>query len=252
MAATPPEVPAQRARRQTLLTPITTKLVVVLGHSSCGAVTAAVESYLAPKKYAEIAFTHALRSLVDRIQTAVRGAASALERIGGNRVSRRTDYRAALLERAVNLNAAITAYDVQRELKLPLGSDTRVVYGVFDRAGQCVRSHPTKELPIFAEVPTGPDDFSKIAIQIARSALARPTARRNARRAREATQGQGMHYEVRTAEALVATPARASPCLLSAALDADRMIFTTPRDDSAHARIARCSMTLGSVVSWRS
>ena len=52
------------------------KLVVVLGHTTCGAVSAAVDSYLAPKNYAEIAFTHALRSLVDRIQTAVRGAAT--------------------------------------------------------------------------------------------------------------------------------------------------------------------------------
>ena len=59
------------------------KLLVVLGHSTCGAVSAAVDSYLAPKNYAEIAFTHALRSLVDRIQTAVRGAAQALDGVGG-------------------------------------------------------------------------------------------------------------------------------------------------------------------------
>ena len=49
------------------------KLLVVLGHSGCGAVSAAVESYLSPQDYPEIAFTHALRSLVDRIQIAVRG-----------------------------------------------------------------------------------------------------------------------------------------------------------------------------------
>ena len=100
------------------------RLVVVLGHSSCGAVTAAVDSYLAPNNYAEIGFTHALRSLLDRIHTAVRGAASALERVGGSRVVRRTDYRDVLLEAAVFLNAAITAYDVQRELKTPPANDT--------------------------------------------------------------------------------------------------------------------------------
>ena len=49
------------------------KLVVVLGHTGCGAVSAAVETYLSPKDYAAIAFTHALRSLVDRIMIAVRG-----------------------------------------------------------------------------------------------------------------------------------------------------------------------------------
>ena len=40
------------------------KLLVVLGHSTCGAVSAAVDSYLVPKDYSSIAFTHALRSLV--------------------------------------------------------------------------------------------------------------------------------------------------------------------------------------------
>ena len=92
------------------------KLLVVLGHSTCGAVSAAVDSYLAPKDYASIAFTHALRSLVDRIQVAVRGAATALERVQGTGTSRHPSYRAALVETAVYLNAAITAYDVRREL----------------------------------------------------------------------------------------------------------------------------------------
>ena len=91
------------------------KLVLVLGHSSCGAVTAAVESYLAPRNYAEIAFTHSLRSLVDRIQTAVRGAARAC----GSSTSAATasrgvlDIARRLVEAAVYLNTAITAYDVR-------------------------------------------------------------------------------------------------------------------------------------------
>jgi carbonic anhydrase len=154
------------------------KLVVVLGHSSCGAVTAAVDSYLAPKNYAEIGFTHALRSLLDRIHIAVRGAASALEQVGGSRVSRRSDYREALLEAAVFLNAAITAYDVQRELKIPPANDTRVVYGVFDLVIQHLRSHPRQESPIFADTPTGAEDLSQVADAIAASILGeRPVAR---------------------------------------------------------------------------
>jgi len=160
------------------------KLVVVLGHSSCGAVTAAVGSYLAPKNYAEIAFTHALRSLVDRIHTAVRGAASALERVGGGRVARRADYRAALMELAVYMNAAITAYDVQRELKVSSAGEIRVVYGVFDLVAQRVRSQPRKDLPIFAGVPRGPDEFNEIGNQIARAILGQRISRPKARRAR--------------------------------------------------------------------
>ena len=149
------------------------KLVVVLGHSTCGAVSAAVDSYLAPKNYAEIAFTHALRSLVDRIQTAVRGAAHALERVGGASIRAHPEYRDALIETAVYLNAAITAYDVQREIKIPAESDTRVVYSVFDLVDQRVRSHPAKDASIFAEVPGGPEDFGELGTEIATAVLGR-------------------------------------------------------------------------------
>jgi carbonic anhydrase len=160
------------------------KLVVVLGHSSCGAVTAAVESYLTPKNYAEIALTHALRSLVDRIHTAVRGAASALERVGGKKIARRPDYREILIESAVFLNAAITAFDVQRELKLPPVKDIRVVYGVFDLVAQHIRSHPKKSDAIFANAPGGPEDFNRVALEIAKTLLDGQEGRRAARRAR--------------------------------------------------------------------
>jgi carbonic anhydrase len=149
------------------------KLVVVLGHSACGAVSAAVDSYLSPKNYAEIAFTHALRSLVDRIQTAVRGAANALERVGGPSVAHSPEYRDALIETAVYLNAAVTAYDVQREIRIPSASDTRVVYSVFDLVAQRVQAHPAKDASIFAPVPSGPDDFNDLGTEIATAVLTR-------------------------------------------------------------------------------
>jgi carbonic anhydrase len=154
------------------------KLVVVLGHSTCGAVSAAVDSYLSPKNYAEIAFTHALRSLVDRIQTAVRGAAGALKRVGGASIAGTPEYRDALIETAVYLNAAITAYDVQREIKQPSTSETRVVYSVFDLVDQSVRSRPAKDASPFADVPDGPEAFSDLGTEIAtgvlRGRLSRP------------------------------------------------------------------------------
>ncbi len=120
------------------------KLLMVLGHSTCGAVSAAVNSYLAPKDYASIAFTHALRSLIDRIQVAVRGAATALERAAGASASQHPGYRAAMIETAVYLNAAITAYDVRREVDRIVadGSAPVVVYGVFDLVRQRVGALP--------------------------------------------------------------------------------------------------------------
>jgi carbonic anhydrase len=147
------------------------KLVLVLGHTNCGAVGAAVDSYLTPKNYAEIAFTHSLRSLVDRIQTAVRGAASALHGVAGASVTDHPDYREMLIEAAVYLNAAVTAYDVQREIKAPRAGDTRVVYSVFDLVNQRVRSQPEKESAVFADVPGGPDDFSSLGTKIATAVM---------------------------------------------------------------------------------
>ena len=156
------------------------KLLVVLGHSTCGAVSAAVDSYLVPKDYSSIAFTHALRSLVHRIQVAVRGAATALERVRGISVSRHPSYRTALIETAVYLNAAITAYDVRRELDRLTTADTRVVYGVFDLVEQRVRGRPALDaastagpIPIFSDVPRGPEDFSEVGIDLARAVAAR-------------------------------------------------------------------------------
>ena len=156
------------------------KLLVVLGHSSCGAVSAAVDSYLAPRDYASIAFTHALRSLVDRIQVAVRGAAAALDRLAGPAAQRPAEYKAALVEAAVYLNAAITAYDVRREVDRLAAPSPRVVYGVFDLVQQRVRARPAGaqaegpgQIPVFADVPSGPDDFGTLGAEIARAVVAR-------------------------------------------------------------------------------
>ncbi len=152
------------------------KLVVVLGHSTCGAVSAAVDSYLAPKDYASIAFTHALRSLIDRIQVAVRGAATALERVAGAGVTRHPGYRGALVEATVYLNAAITAYDVRREVDRLVagGPGPRVVHGVFDLVRQRVSARPPAAEadggppePVFADVPDSPDEFAELGTELA-------------------------------------------------------------------------------------
>jgi carbonic anhydrase len=154
------------------------RLLLVLGHTGCGAVGAAVDAYLAPKDYADIAFTHALRSLVDRVQIAVRGAAHALERVGGARVAAKPGFRAALWEVAVYLNAALTAFDVRREIPARRGARrARVVYGVFDLVAQRVGALPhagsRRAAPLFGEVPDSPDGFNDLGTRLARAAVAK-------------------------------------------------------------------------------
>lgn len=118
------------------------KLVVVLGHTSCGAVTAAVDMYLDPRHYPEIACTHALRSLVDRIMIAVRGAAKALERAYGPGAKKHLNYRAALIDTAVYLNSAFTAFDLRRETNAVSLSTAQTVFGVYDLDTLSVRGVP--------------------------------------------------------------------------------------------------------------
>ena len=155
------------------------KLVVVLGHTGCGAVGAAVDAYLSPNDYADIAFTHALRSLVDRIQIAVRGAAHAMERlrgVGGPRaLAKKPGFRAALWEVSVYLNAALTAFDIRREIRQVDGGRTRVVYGVFDMVAQRVGALPeTGTSPadaLFGDVPGNAEGFNDLGRRLARAAV---------------------------------------------------------------------------------
>jgi carbonic anhydrase len=148
------------------------KLVVVLGHTGCGAVAAAVETYLSPKDYADIAFTHALRSLVDRIMIAVRGAANAVQQVCGRNAVHHPGYKDALKETAVYLNAAITAFDLRREVAAFGSAEMRVVYGVYDLATLFVTDMPTKQptKPGFADAPRQ-EDLTELALRIARGVI---------------------------------------------------------------------------------
>src|SRR5258706_908317 len=118
--------------------PSTLKLVAVLGHAQCGAVTEAVKLYLDPCRYVDIATDHCLRSIVDQIQVAVRVAAVGLETIYGFEVIRRPKYRAALLEAAVVLNAAWSAYCLRQEFRTQ-SPDLGVVFGTYDPLSRHVR-----------------------------------------------------------------------------------------------------------------
>ena len=108
------------------------KLIAVIGHSRCGAVTAAVDAFLDPTKYLAVASSHQLRSVVDRIFVGVRTAQKALEHAWGPSVVTKPGYRAALIETTVGLNAALTAATVRQEFRDQLGPQREVVYGVYD------------------------------------------------------------------------------------------------------------------------
>ncbi|HXK11349.1 MAG TPA: carbonic anhydrase [Vicinamibacteria bacterium] len=148
------------------------RLIVVLGHSQCGAVTAAVDAFLRPRSYLPLAANYPLRSIVDAILVAVRSASLALEAAHGSRVAGRPGYRAALVETSVALNACLSAYALKQELD---GSSLRVLFGSYDIASRSVRlplaprGRATRpEIGLFPP-PDDDEDLRVLAVRLAAS-----------------------------------------------------------------------------------
>ena len=149
------------------------RLVVVLGHSQCGAVTAAVGAFLRPRSYLPLATNYPLRSIVDAILVAVRSASLGLETAHGPRVADQPGYRAALVETSVALNACLAAYALKQELD---GPKVQVLFGSYDLASRSVRlplapagRSARPEIGLFPP-PDGADELRDLALRLARSA----------------------------------------------------------------------------------
>lgn len=148
------------------------RLVLVLGHSQCGAVSAAVDAFLRPRNYLPLAANYPLRSIVDSILVAVRTASLALESAHGTEVGREPGYRAALVEVAVAVNAALAAFALRQELGT---RRCRVVFGAYDLASRLVRlplAPPGRgratEIGLL-DAPTGEEEFRRLVTRLAGS-----------------------------------------------------------------------------------
>jgi len=118
--------------------PATLKLLVVLAHAKCGAVSEAVDVYLEPRRYLDMATDAAIRSIEDQILVGVRTAAMSMEALYGLGILRKHDCRAALIEAAVALNAAWSGYCLRQEFRTKF-PDLGVVFGVYDLISRYVR-----------------------------------------------------------------------------------------------------------------
>lgn len=116
----------------------TVRLLAVLGHTGCGAVTAAVDAYLTPTGYLGVAANLPLQSIISALMAPVRGAALALAAVHGDGVGDRPGYRAALIETAVVLNAALTAAVLAHTYRDALGDQLAVCFGVYDLTRRAV------------------------------------------------------------------------------------------------------------------
>jgi carbonic anhydrase len=107
------------------------KLIVVLGHSGCGALTTAVDVFLNPGDYLPLATKHSLRSILDRLLLVVQTSAKKLVAAFGPDVELRPGYRKALIEASIVTNAALAAYSIQQEFGSSAPTELQTVYGVY-------------------------------------------------------------------------------------------------------------------------
>jgi carbonic anhydrase len=150
------------------------KLLVVLGHSQCGAVSAAVDAFLKPANYLAFAQDHQQRVIINSLFPAVRGAVTTLAQAHGPDCDKLLGYRSALIELSVILNAGLMASILHHEFAAQSEHALAVAFGVYDLktrrvhvplAGQ-LGAEPVVQL---VEPPHDLKGFVSLCDQVARS-----------------------------------------------------------------------------------
>ncbi len=149
----------------------TLKLIVVLGHSGCGALTTAVDVFLNPANYLALATKHSLRTILDRSLVVVQASANKLFTTFGPDITRHPGYRQALIEGSIVTNAALAAYSIQQEFVADDLTELRAVYGVYlleTREVWAPRLGDTKEVGL-AAAPADLAGFAELGNAVIRS-----------------------------------------------------------------------------------
>ena len=152
------------------------RLLVVLGHTGCGAVAAAVQAFMEPHTYLDFATSHPLRAVIERILVAVRAAHRALEQVYGQEVEETPGYADALRETAVVLNSAMMAASLKSEFHEKIGPNLDVAYGVYNLSTRCVKLTLERKDDVKVELAAPPNDgngFDKLGLFIASSEMIR-------------------------------------------------------------------------------
>jgi carbonic anhydrase len=145
----------------------TLRLMVALGHSSCGAVTAAVDAYLNPASYLALSAEHQLRAIVDQLFPAIRLGHAAMLRNWGSDAAGNRGFVPALVDTSIALNAAIMASSLRSELSSYGITEVAPRFGVYDLASHAVGT-PAEgaeggPLVGLSEPPTDAEGFTALA-----------------------------------------------------------------------------------------
>jgi len=147
------------------------KLIVVLGHSGCGALTAAVDVHLNPTDYLSLTTKHSLRSILDGLLVVVQASAKKIQEAFGPDVSHHPGYRQALTEASIVTNSALAAYSLQQEFGSSDPEGLQVVYGVYlleSRQVWAPNVNCTKGIGLTA-APRDPTGFTELGNAILQS-----------------------------------------------------------------------------------
>ncbi|HET9939045.1 MAG TPA: carbonic anhydrase [Gaiella sp.] len=142
------------------------RLLVVLGHTNCGAVRAAVDAYLDPPAYLVGAADPPLRAIIDGLMAPVRAAAQALDGLGAGLEG--DPLRDALVTTAVTLNAAVNAASLRHVFRGSLGDRLDVRFGVYALEDRTVS---VLSRPGLGEPPGDQDALDALARAAAQHAL---------------------------------------------------------------------------------
>lgn len=150
------------------------RLLVVLGHTGCGAVTAAVDSLQKHANYIDIAANQPLRVIVDSLMSVVNSAENTLNTVYGPEATQAPGYRHALIELAVSMNAALIAGIIHKTYTDLISEKFEVVYGIYNLHNRLVGRPSGDNLPGHWEPglftpPPKEDGFVLLGKQLAES-----------------------------------------------------------------------------------
>lgn len=155
------------------------RIVVVLGHTGCGAVTAAVDTYLDPRAYLGASTSPALRKILDRLFVPVRASVEALKTVWGPYPSQVAGYREVLIETAVVFNVLLSAFNLRQSIAQFGKKDVKVVYGVFDLVSHRVWTVPGGDIKqtfrevVLADAPASLEELVELGDRAAAWAASR-------------------------------------------------------------------------------
>jgi len=110
----------------------TVRLIVVLGHTGCGAVQAAVDAWLDPTSYLGLASEHHLRTIVNQVLPAVQLAADAIQQAWGEDAATQPGWLETLIDTSVIVNTGMIATTLAAHLRTAGSSNLRVVFGAYN------------------------------------------------------------------------------------------------------------------------